>query len=111
MGTEINIVIDNLCNKLGTTVENLIPELARYHIVMDMVGIAMCVAMIIGGSIMLRKAMGTNDCYFEDIFWSIGIVFIVIAAIGVVVLIAFLAGWLASPTAAAVKELIELIGR
>lgn len=31
-GQEINIVIDNLCSKLGTTIEYLIPELAKAEI-------------------------------------------------------------------------------
>ncbi len=37
MSEEVNAIINNLCDKFGTTVELLIPALARYYIVTNIV--------------------------------------------------------------------------
>ena len=111
MGNEINVVIDNLCNKLGTTVENLIPELARYHIAMQIVGIVICVVAIFVGVGLYHKGMKADDFYADDWLVAGGIFLGAVAAFTAIILVVLLTGWIASPTAAGISKLIHLLGR
>lgn len=111
MGNEINVVIDNLCNKLGTTVENLIPELARYHITMQIMGIVLCVVVIFVGVGLYHKGIKTDDFYADDWLIAIGIFLAVVATFVAIILVVQLTGWIASPTAAGISKLIHLLGR
>lgn len=46
MSEEVNKIIDNLCEKLGTSARLLIPELARMHIAEAVVTIVISVAVL-----------------------------------------------------------------
>lgn len=114
MSEEINAVIDKLCEKLGTSAQFLIPELAKLRIVNSavMVVIGLCITVV--GIYFLPKAWRYDHRKdrnsFDDSFW--------VAAPGSITLIGFLvltsgiytlAGWIASPTASAVLEIVNML--
>ena len=110
MGTEINLVIDNLCNKLGMTVDNLIPELARYHIAMESLGIVLFVGIFLISLLILHNAK--NRPFYDDsrdFMEFVSAALVVGSIIGIVVLIILLVGWIASPIGAGVSELLHMI--
>lgn len=109
MGNEINIVIDNLCDKFGTTVENLIPELARHHIAMQIMGIVICAVVIFVGVGLYHKGIKTDDFYADDWLIAIGIFLAVVATFVAFILVVLLTGWIASPTAAGISSLMKLL--
>ena len=52
---EINAVIDNICNKLGTTANMLIPELSKYMIVKYLFVIIMAIMFYICAGVCIAK--------------------------------------------------------
>ena len=61
--TEINSIIDNLCDKLGTTANKLIPEMAGYQIAKDSIWLVISLIFIgvcIGLTIKLQRMRKAN---------------------------------------------------
>lgn len=114
MSEEINAVIDKLCEKLGTSAQFLIPELAKLRIVNSALIVAFGLFITIVGVYFLPKAWRYDhredrDSYDES-YWVIlpG----AITFVGFVELttgIYGLAGWIASPTASAVLEIVNML--
>ena len=114
MGNEINIIIDNLCQKLGTSATFLIPELAKKAIAEDIVGL---VLMYVAGRFILKfvqlmkQKAEANDIDLEEV--AIFSIFPAIVLLIDFVLFATtavdLAGWIASPTAKAIKQIASMI--
>lgn len=46
-GNQINEVINNICDKLGTTASNLVPMLARYKSATALFGVIACSILIV----------------------------------------------------------------
>ena len=75
--TDINNVINNLCDKLGTTVNNLIPEMAGYQIakssiwlVISLIFIGVCVGLTIK-IVRMNKADGKALALYPNRFREI----------------------------------------
>ena len=71
--SEINSVIDNLCNKLGTTANKLIPEMAGYQIakhsiwlVISLIFIGVCIGLTIK-LLRMRKADGEMLAIYPEL--------------------------------------------
>lgn len=71
--SEINSIIDNLCDKLGTTANKLIPEMAGYQIakhsiwlVISIIFIGVCVGLTIK-LLRMRKADGEMLAIYPDL--------------------------------------------
>ena len=47
MAEEVNVIINNLCTKFGTTIQNLVPEMARLNIAEGITTIIICVIVFI----------------------------------------------------------------
>lgn len=123
---DVNIIIDNICNKLGTTVEMVVPEYAKYMITSKLV------TLITGGVITFfvailmnmmlaslkkriakyREKYDSDDWYDEDwvlpyIFGGIALIFVGI--VGTVTLINGLdiIPWIISPQGAFIAEVMK----
>ena len=114
MAEEINTIIDNLCAKFGTTLQNLIPEMARMNIAEDIVIIIICTI----ASIVMYKIFKKGwKCYKEDSYDKEEYIFMILCAIIVgiifVIILSYsivnLTGWIASPTAKTVQTVISMI--
>lgn len=105
----VNSIIDNLCTKFGTTLQNLIPEMSKMYIAKYVVII------IIFGIIstvmykLYKKYSKRNE--FSDYEFQIilTISFGIISTVVLIYSIIGLTGWIASPTAEAVETIIEMI--
>lgn len=113
--SEINSVIDNLCNKLGTTVDYLLPEIARYHqgkaIALLVIGI---LTFLMGFIIVLiskkQLAKEDNDDIIDEImgvvitvgsFMTFGSIIITIVGISQLII------WFYAPEGAAIQSLLD----
>jgi len=114
MAEEVNSIIDNLCAKFGTTLQNLIPEMAKANIAEDIVVIIICTIVSIVMYKIFKK--GWKCCKEEDydkeeyVFMTIcaiivGVIFVILLSFSVV----NLTGWIASPTAKTIQAIISMI--
>ena len=115
MGEEVNRVIDNLCAKFGTTLQNLVPEMARMNIAEDIVIIIICaIVSIVMYKIFKKgwKSYKDEEWYDKEEYIIMIICAILVGAIFVIILsfsIVNLTGWIASPTAKTVQTVISMI--
>lgn len=119
MSKEVTEIINTLCEKLGVVASALVPELAKYNIarlafltVIQAV-IAIVVALIV--TKLVKIAMSDDEMDLEEkcfALFLINIIPVIILAVfvGCTILSATnLIGWIASPTASAVKEIVSMI--
>lgn len=114
MSEEINAIIDNLCEKLGTSAKFLIPELARLRITEAVVMLVIFSFVLIVGLVTLPRAWRYDHRedagFLEDSAWTILPAFLIFAGfIGVTAQAVSLAGWIASPTAKAILEIASML--
>ena len=108
MSEEINAVIDNLCEKLGTTAQCLIPEMAKMGIAEAIVGIIFSVIILAVLIRLFPKTLKRDDK--ECSSWSIVLAVVMVADVIILWCSVYdLAGWITSPTAKAVKEIINTV--
>ena len=108
MSEEINSVIDKLCEKLGTTAQCLIPEMAKLGIAEAIVGIIFSALILMVMIHLFPKSLKRDDREYS--VWSVILTVIIVA--DVVMLwcsVLDLAGWITSPTAKAIKEIINTV--
>ena len=104
MDEKINAVINNLCEKFGTTTQFLVPEIAKYEIATDVVGIIFSTVLIIILVIIVvrsHRVMEYDDSYEVPFFLSVFLVFIFAVILWVYVSDAV--GWMVSPYGAVVQ--------
>ena len=123
MSNEITEIINTLCEKLGVAVDVLVPEMTRYYIArltfLTLIETILAIIMaIIFAKITKWILKRTNaDGYYD---WSDKVSLLLFADLipGVLLLVSFLAaitdaanliGWIASPTASAIREIANLI--
>lgn len=117
MSEEVNAIINNLCDKLGTSAKLLIPELARLRIVESAVLLAIFLVILIVGLYFLPKAWkydhrkedGYQYSCDDSVWFLLPCVITFVGFIGTMVHVFELAGWLASPTAKAILEIIRMV--
>lgn len=112
MSSEINMIIDNLCQKFGTSATFLIPELAKRAIAENIVSIIItvligrCMIEIIARITKWAKEEDDCDLCVLIIFPGVALVIdFLVFAFSVV----DLAGWIASPTAKAIEQIASMI--
>lgn len=112
MGEQVNSVIDHLCEKFGTQTEQLLTEIARIRIAELGFGVAVslliavvCIAVIIY-VVRKRKADESYDGEGAMIF---AIVVLAAAVMAACVTGAYLVGWIASPRARAIIEIMSIL--
>ena len=122
MAEEINQVIDNLCEKLGTTATALAPEMARYMVAKNITSIVVTtilyIIMLLIFRYILKRLDIKDDGLDEDEVKSsvllleliTGLVFTAIYICNLVEKIVGTVGWIASPQAALIKEITSMVG-
>ena len=111
MTEEINIIINNLCTKFGTTIQNLVPEMARLNIAEGVTTVIICVIIFI--CLYKISVKIWNYCKTDDSDYAF--FFIPIFITGVISFVFFVSsiissiGWIASPMAKTIKEIISMI--
>ena len=111
MSEEINSIVNNLCDKLGTSAKLLIPELAKLRIAESVTVLIIFSLFLLLGAIFIKisfKLYDEDDDTAEALV-IIGAVTMLIGAVGVAVDTCTLVGWLASPTAKAILEIIRMV--
>lgn len=118
---DINAIIDNLCNKLGTTAELIIPEYAKMKIAIGITQIIICAVLIAAvaiGAKKVQKWMRENEIgQYDDEFVGVGIfmgsivsaVVVVACVLRIVCDIESVVRFTTSPEAAFVEEMLSKI--
>ena len=111
---EINAVIDNLCEKLGTTASKLLPEIAKMKTAESIVTTVIIACITVLVTIFMAYSFKKNVAkQWDSETWAGLFIVSCIAEFFVVVIfsraIIDLTGWLASPTAKALFYVIEEI--
>ena len=120
MSKEVTEIINTLCEKLGVAASVLVPEMARYSIArlafLTAVQTILAVVMVVVVVKLAKWSLG-ND---EDADWDERGISVFLTCIIPGLVMAFLIGcaissatdligWIASPTASAVKEITSMI--
>lgn len=115
--TEINEVIENLCQKFGTVREQLFPEIARMHVASNTVNTVLSLILLIVMILIVRNGfIAQNDesiSYDARENWEFASFFG--AFIGICFLVAFwcnlyeLVQWVLAPTAKTVEYVLQLL--
>ena len=119
MSKEVTEIINTLCEKLGVAANILVPEMARYNIArlcfLTVVQTILAVIMAVVVVKFLKWSFGNEDADFEDKALSVfltcifpGIVMAILTCFAIASA-TDLIGWIASPTASAVKEITSMI--
>lgn len=110
IGEQVNEVIDNLCQKIGSTQQMLVPEMARLCIARSWVDAVFCGVLFLFCFIGLVVSIKS---YKKDYDWLIGIIlFSIVAILFFCLLWASISNaiqWQAAPTAKAVEYILELV--
>lgn len=115
MDTETNKVIDDLCERFGTTAERLVPEMARYHILMETIAVVLLSALVLlcVAALLIFWKKSKEDCDWEDVFCAS----FVCTAIVVPICIAFviinatnMIAWKMYPEIKAMETVLGLLG-
>ena len=119
MSKEVTEIINTLCEKLGVAASVLVPEMARYNIArlafLTVVQTILAVVMAVVVVKIVKWSLGNEDADWDDkalsVFLTCIIPGLVMAfLIGCAISSATdLIGWIASPTASAVKEITCMI--
>lgn len=110
MGSEINEVINTLCEKLGTTGQYLVPELAKINIAEGIIWGIVSLIIVIVSIYFLPKAWKYDKNNGEYSFWII-IPIASIAIFGLIFMVALsdTVGWIISPTAKTISYIINSV--
>ena len=117
IGEQVNEVIDNLCQKIGSTQQMLAPEMARLVIARSCVNAAFCAIMCLVCILLIITGIRVNKN--SKIEWDtqeIWQVIAIISGIALFICFAFLwfsvseaVQWQAAPTAKAVEYILNLV--
>ena len=113
--SDVNVVIDNIASKLGLAASGMadfVPELARYAIAQDIIAAVVLLVAVLAVRWSIKNPPKDSLDWespspFARWFGTIGGI---IALIVFMVCVSDLAGWLASPAAAAVKSVLSAMG-
>ena len=124
---DVNVIIDNICNKLGTTVEMVVPEYAKYMIASKVISLIIGVVIAFFATALinmllasLRKKIAeykeeygnTDDWWSEDwvfpyILGGMALIFIGIVGTATLVNGLDIIPWLISPQGAFIAEVTK----
>lgn len=124
MSAEVTEIINTLCEKLGVAANILVPEMARYYIArlifLTLIETIFAIVVAIVFVKIIKRLLGdanTEDAdwwdrsmpiFFADLIPGILLIFLVLSALSGMV---DLVGWIASPTASAVREILGLMNQ
>ena len=117
IGEQVNEVVDNLCQKIGSTQQMLVPEMARLIIARSCVNAAFCAILCVVCILLIvkwiRVMKSENSRWQEEETWA---TVAIVSGIALFVCFCFLwfnvseaVQWKAAPTAKAVEYILELV--
>ena len=125
---DVNVVIDNICNKLGTTVEVVVPEYTRYMIASKAITLIVGIAITLFAAALMQMLIASlkrsitkyKEKYERDDWWDEewvimyvigGIVLIVVGIIGTTRVVKGLGiiPWIVSPQGAFIADIMSRI--
>lgn len=113
MNNEINAVIDNLCSKLGTTAEMLIPEVAKMSLITDVFLLIGAILAVVPIWLGWKKARNYDKANREEWHKTYASVIVgVIAAFDLVLIVGSIHDivcWIVSPTGKAIMAMLNMI--
>lgn len=119
MTEEVTKIIDTLCEKLGVAANILVPELAKYNIArLTFLTVAQTILAVVMAVVVVKLvkwSFGNEDADFEDKALSVFLTCVIPGVVMVILTCCAIAsatdliGWIASPTASAVKEITSMI--
>ena len=119
MSAEVTEIINTLCEKLGVAADILVPEMARYYIArLVFLTLIESIFTIIVATVLVRIVRWILSVEDADLGDKLITIFFVCLALGVLLVTLLfstassatdLIGWIASPTASAVREIARLI--
>lgn len=119
MSSEVTEIINTLCAKLGVAADILVPEMARYSIArLTFLTVVQTVLAVVMAVVVVRLVKWSSGNEDEDWDGKVLSVFLTCLIPGVVLVSLVccaitsatdLIGWIASPTASAVREIMGLI--
>lgn len=117
IGEQVNEVIDNLCQKIGSTQQMLVPEMARLIIARSCVNAAFCALMCVVCILCIVKwirVMKDDDRIGdEQDMWTVIAIFSGFALLICFIFLWFSVSeavqWQAAPTAKAVEYILNLV--
>ena len=118
MAYEVDIIIDNLCEKLGTAKEAVVPELARMCGMRHLCNSLLCIVALIALTVILcrcKKIMDNDQNHSYDTVQNaeIGALMCGIAVIGFFIGLWFniyeCIQWFAAPTAKTIEYVLQLL--
>ena len=123
---DVNTIIDNICNKLGTTVETVVPEYAKYMIASKVISLIIGVMIAFFATALMHMLISSlkkkiaeykeeyerDDWSDEDwvIFYAIGggaIAFVGIIAVAFILNGLGFISWIISPQGAFIAEVLK----
>ena len=109
---DANAIIDNICNKLGTTADILVPELVRYKEYSYLAGFIICIICIVISVILIwigRKISEKHDSDEEDYlgFYFFGGIGLLTSLVVIIVQIHGFIVWHNAPMGAVVNYVIS----
>jgi hypothetical protein len=122
MSNEVIEIVNKLCEKLGVAADILVPEMARYYIArLVFLVLAETIFVIVLATVSARITKWTlseTDADWYD--WSdkairiflvnmVPVIFLLFLLVSAISNASDLVGWIASPTASAVREIARLI--
>ncbi len=105
----VNSIIDNLCTKFGTTLQNLIPEMAKMYIARNIVIIIIFGIMSIVTYKLYKKYSKINEFSDYERQMILTISFGIMSTVVLILSIVDLTGWIASPTAEVVEMIMGMV--
>lgn len=109
MGTEINTIIDNLCARFATPVEELLVEIARMETAECILFCIVSVFLLVFGVILFKKTMNTTNEAFEILGQIIGSVSVILGVALFFCGTISLVKWVVAPRARAITWILELL--
>lgn len=119
MSEEVTKIINALCEKLGVAANILVPEMARYNIArLAFLTVAQGIITVVVAAViakLVKHVIKNEEVYGDEIVIAIflinlipGLVLVFLCAT-TISSATDLIGWIASPTASAVKEITSMI--
>lgn len=118
MAYEVDAIINNLCEKLGTAKEVLVPEMARMCSTRHLCNAVFCVVAIIAIAMLLWhcvKIVKNHEDYSYDVvqYAELGVVLYSIAIIGFFIALWYnvyeCIQWFAAPTTKTIEYVLQLL--
>ena len=122
MSAEVTEIINQLCEKLGVAANILVPEMARYYIArlafFTVIDSIIIIIVAIGFTKIIKKILSIlseDDAeiseiitlsFFADLIPGVLLIILLISTISSA---ADLIGWIASPTASAIREIASMV--